>query len=51
MPNDLMEQIRIKNQEESVQHELRRQEAIRRIQEIRRKYREQENVNEPNISK
>lgn len=49
--NEFREHIRQLNEQEAVQHELRRQEAIRKIQEIRRKYREQENNNELHLSK
>ena len=40
-----MEQIRRLNQEEQVKHELRRQEALTKIRELRRAQREQAELN------
>jgi hypothetical protein len=39
----MMEQIRRLNQEEAVQHELKRQAALKRIQELRNQMKRKEN--------
>jgi hypothetical protein len=45
MNNELIEQIRKKNQEEAVIHELRRQAALNKVRELRRLAKEKENGN------
>jgi len=40
----LLEQIRRLNEQETVKHELRKQEAINKIRELRRAQREQEEL-------
>lgn len=40
--NELHEHVRKLNQEEKVQHELRRQQALNKIREMRRKIKEEQ---------
>lgn len=43
--NELLEQVRKKNEEEAVQHELRRQAALNKVRELRRQIKEKQNDN------
>lgn len=43
MANDLFEQIRKRNEEETVIHELKRQAALNKVRELRRLAKEKQN--------